>query len=180
MRHSNPLRIWISAVALAIFVLTASAPLSAQTTRPSGTDIQFHKFVPIVPPENSKFAAANASDPAQVNSVISQQIQLLMQEKASRTPAQQKIDSNVLYTIRMMRGQQAAPGVTSLYTGVDLDQNNRIVVDIVADVTADLLQQLQSAGALVLSSYKDYRAIRAIVPAEQIEIIAASPDVTFI
>jgi hypothetical protein len=178
MRHSNSLRIWISAVALTIFVLTASAPLFAQTT--SGTDIQFHKFVPLVPPENSKFAAANASDPAQVNSVISQQIQLLMQEKASRTPAQQKIDSNVLYTIRMMRGQQAAPGVTSLYTGVDLDQNNRIVVDIVANVTADLLQQLESAGALVLSSYKDYRAIRALVPPDQIEIIAASPDVTFI
>jgi hypothetical protein len=180
MRQSSSLRIWISAVAFTILILTASAPLFAQTTRPSGTDIQFHKFVPVVPPENSKFAAANPSDRAQVNAVVSQQIQLLMQEKASRTPAQQKIDSNVLYTIRMMRGQQAAPGVTSLYTGVDLDQNNRIVVDIVADVTADLLQQLQSAGALVLSSYKDYRAIRAIIPAEQIEIIAASPDVTFI
>ena len=179
MRNFGSLRTWISVVAITIFILTGSASLSAQSMQNAGTDIQYHKFVPVVPPENSKFATAS-TDPAQVNSVVQQQVQLLMQEKASRTPAQRKIDSNVLYTIRMMRGQQAAPGVTSLYTGIDLDQNNRIIVDIIADVTDTLLQQLESSGALVMAAHKDYRAIRALIPADQIETIAASPDVQFI
>ncbi len=179
MRNFGSLRSWISVVAITIFILTGSASLSAQSVQNADTDIQYHKFVPVVPPENSKFAAAS-TDPAQVNSAIQQQVQLLMQEKATRTPAQRKIDSNVLYTIRMMRGQQAAPGVTSLYTGIDLDQNNRIVVDIIADVTDTLLQQLESSGALVMAAHKDYRAIRALIPADQIESIAASPDVQFI
>jgi Subtilase family len=179
MRNSTSLRIWISVVALTIFILTGSASLSAQSVQNSGTDIQFHKFVPVIPPENSSFAASS-TDPAQVNAVIQHQVQLLMQEKASRTPAQRKIDSNVLFTIRMMRGQQAAPGVTSLYTGVELDQNDRIVVDIIADVSETLLKQLETAGALVIDSHADLRAIRALIPADQIETIAASPDVQFI
>ena len=139
MRNFGSFRIWISAVALTIFILTGSASLSAQTVQNTGTDVHLHKFVPVVPPENSKFAATS-SDATQVNAVIGQQVQLLMQDKASRTPAQRKIDSNVLYTIRMMHGLEAAPGVTSLYTGVDLDESNRIAVDIVADVTDDLLK----------------------------------------
>jgi hypothetical protein len=179
MRNSSPHRTWISVVALTIFILTGSASLSAQGVQNTGSDIQFHKFVPIIPPENSAFAA-KSSDPAQVNAAVGQQVQLLMQEKFARTPAQQKIDSNVLYTIRMMRGQQAAPGITSMYTGVDLDQKNRIAVDIVANVTDALLQQMATDGAIILSSNKDYRAIRALIPPDQIEALAASPDISFI
>lgn len=180
MRNFSSLRFWISAAAIAILILTGSVPLSAQRAQNSATDIQYHKFVPVIPPENSSFAASSSTDAAQVNSAIQQQVQMLMQEKASRTPAQRKIDSNVLYTIRMMRGQEAAPGVTSLYTGVDLDQNDRIVVDMIADVSDALIKQLESAGALVIDSHKDYRAIRALIPADQIEAIAALPNVQFI
>jgi uncharacterized repeat protein (TIGR01451 family) len=170
--------LFISLLGLAI----GPAPLRAQDAAPTNTDLMFHKFVPATLPENNAAARAalQATTNDEKNAAAIQQIQLLMQEKAARTPAQQKIDSNVLYTIRMMRGQEAAPEVTSLYTGVDLDQDNRIVVDIVADVTDQLLQQLQSAGALVLSSHPEYRAIRAIVPPNQIEVIAASTDVSFI
>ena len=165
-----------------LFAALVSAPLFAQDARPTNTDLKFHKFVPAAPPQNNAAAASarQASTPDAANAAATQQIQLLLQEKSSRTPAQQKIDSNVLYTIRMMSGQPAAPGFQSLYTGVDLDDQDRIVVDIVADVTPDLLQKLESAGALVLSSYPDYRAIRAIIPPNQIESIAASPDVSFI
>jgi hypothetical protein len=166
----------------ALLIIIASFPLFAQDARPTNTDLKFHKFVPPTPPENNAAAAParQATTADAINSAAGQQIQLLMQEKSSRTPVQQKIDSNVLYTIRMLRGQDAAPGFHSLHTGVDLDDNNRIVVDIVADVTPELLQKLETAGALVLSSNPDYRAIRAIVPPDQIEMIAASPDVSFI
>ena len=167
--------------AILLFVVM-SAPLLAQDAKSSNTDLKFHKFVPVTAPENnaSARAALQATAADEKNAATMQQMQLLLQEKAARTPAQQKIDSNILYTIRMMRGQEAAPGVTALYTGVDLDQDNRIVVDIVADVTDQLLEKLQTAGALVLDSHPEYRAIRAIIPPNQIETIAASSDVSFI
>jgi uncharacterized repeat protein (TIGR01451 family) len=181
MESSSPFRIWFSCASLLLTSMLC-APLFAQDARPTNTDLTFHKFVPATPPENNAAAspARQAATKDAINAAATQQIQLLMQEKSSRTPAQQKIDSNVLFTIRMLRGQDAAPGFHSLHTGVELDDNNRIVVDIVANVTPQLLQQLETAGALILNSYPDYRAIRALVPPDQIEAIAASPDVSFI
>ena len=182
MSMPGSLRMWVVTVVPAILIMIAPIPLSAQGAGNTGTDVKLHKFVPVVPPENSAFAATTGQQtvPGQIAPVTSQQVQLLLQEKASRTPVQKKIDSNILYTIRMMQGLEAAPGVTSLYTGVDLDQDNRIVVDITADVSDQLLQLLQTAGALVLDSHPEYRSIRAIIPAAQIEIIAALPDVSFV
>ncbi|MGH9704819.1 MAG: hypothetical protein ACRD4K_15700, partial [Candidatus Acidiferrales bacterium] len=180
---SRPIR--PSAVAALIFsalVLTIpAASLRAQAPQGTGTDVHFHKFMPAVPPEQSApRATAQMPSSTGLSAFAAQQVLALEQDKDSRTPAQQKMDSNLLYTVRMMRGEAAAPGVPSLYTGVDLDDNNHIAVDITANVTDRLLNQLKSAGALILFSSVNFRSIRAILPPDQIENIAASPDVTFI
>jgi hypothetical protein len=109
-----------------------------------------------------------------------QQIVALEQEKGSRTPTQLKIDSNLLYTMRMLAGKPAAPGVDFLNTGVDLDENNNLIVDITANVTDQLLQQMNAAGALIWYSNRNFHSIRAVVPPSQLESIAALPDVKFI
>ena len=164
---------------LLLFVLLANSLLFGQN--PAGTDLQFHKFQPNVAPEKPGPAAANQEiSPYGMSFNAAQQMLALQQEKATRTPAQQKIDSNVLYTIRMLTGRPAAPGVPYLYTGVDLDRNNNIVVDIVAHVTDQLLDQLAAAGAQVMYTNRALRSIRASLPPLQIESIAASPDVIFI
>lgn len=168
---------------LVFFVLTGSSLLGQN---PKTTDVQFHKFQPKVQPGQTAGWVSTAQTSSQENSSrgISasalQQILALQQDKASRTPTQQKVDSNVLYTIRMMAGQPAAPGIPSLYTGIDLDANNRVVVDIVANVTDSLLAQLTAANAQVLYTNPALRSIRASIPPQQIESIAASPDVIFI
>ncbi len=161
-----------------IFVLVTSSVLAGQTVAP--TDLQFHKFQPKVSPEQASSAVSQAILPNGMSLFAAQQIQALRQEKASRTPAQQKIDSNVLYTIRMLAGKPAAPGVSYLYTGVDLDASDYIVADIVAHITDALLGQLNAAGAQVLYVNRSLRSIRASIPPEQIEALAASPDVIFI
>ena len=182
-----------SVIILALVMMTAvSMPLRAQNGPRAGapkvsdtvpkittTDVHFHKYVPPVAPGTAS-PSATPNTQAEINAFVAQQIDLLEQEKAARTPAQQKIDSNVLYTIRMMKGQTPAPGITSLYTGIELDDNNNIAVDMMANVTPDLLQRLQAAGALILDSQPNFRAIRAIIPPNQIEGIAALSDVTFI
>jgi hypothetical protein len=159
-----------------------SAPVAApaqalQDARNNGTDVKFHKFQPPVQPEA---AVAAGTTQAQFDALTTQQISALELEKASRTPAQQKIDSNVLYTIRMMAGKAPAPGIASLNTGVDVDDSNNLMVDITAHVSNALLQQLNDAGVLVQNSNTRFNSIRAIVPSAQIETIAAWPDVIFI
>jgi hypothetical protein len=180
LRHARSSR-RSATIILALFMMAAFVPLRAQVAQDTSTDLKFHKFQPKVSPEQAVPAGANQlPGPAGMSMYAAQQIQALEQEKESRTPAQRKIDSNVLYTIRMLRGEPAAPGAPYLYTGVDLDENDNVVVDITARVTDQLLQQLNSTGALVLYSNADLRSIRAIVPPSQIENIAASPDVIFI
>ena len=167
-------------IVLAVFLMSASM-LPAQTVATdTSTDLKFHKFQPSVPPEFMVPQASQFQGAAEIGANAKQQMQMLQQEKNARTPAQQKIDSNVLYTIRMLQGQPAAPGVPYLYTGVDLDDRNNLVLDITAVVSPDLLKKLTAAGAQVLSSYPGMRSVRAIVPAMQVESIAAFPEVIFI
>jgi uncharacterized repeat protein (TIGR01451 family) len=172
-------------IALVMFFAGASDSSSAQgvsqDAQNTGTDLKLHKFVPKIPPEIATPAPANQTlNTTGLSALTVQQIEMLEMEKVSRTPSQRKIDSNVLFTMRMLQGQSAAPGIPYLNTGVDLDQNNNIVVDITANVTDELLKQLQSAGATVLYTNAQYHAIRAIIPPNQIESLAALSDITFI
>lgn len=167
---------------LLALLLSLPAVLQAQSVQDgsaknNGTDLKFHKFQPAVAPENAVAAPITQADS---NAQTQQQILALEQDKALRTPAQQKIDSNILYTIRMLAGKPAAAGVTSLNTGIDVDDNNNLIVDITANVTDQLLKQLNAAGALIWYSNARFHSIRAVVPATQLESIAASPDVKFI
>ncbi len=169
----------VATILLCLFDLMAGNLLAGQSASP--TDLQFHKFQPKVSPEQAAVGAPSQEMlPNGISVTAAQQMQALQQEKYSRTPAQQKVDSNVLYTIRMLGGKPAAPGVPYLYTGVDLDVNNNIVVDMVATVTDVLLAKITTSGGQVLYVNRALRSIRAIIPPEQIENIASSPDVIFI
>jgi hypothetical protein len=178
-RHFRPLLVRVSLVA-ALFMISLTPVLRAQVlqdTKNFGTDFKFHKFQPPVQPEA---AVAAGTTQAQSDALTTQQIMALEQDKALRTPAQQKIDSNVLYTVRMLAGKAPAPGIASLNTGVDVDDSNNLIVDITANVSNSLLQQLNDAGVQVWNSNARFRSIRAVVPSAQIEAIAAWPDVIFI
>jgi hypothetical protein len=108
------------------------------------------------------------------------QIQSLLLEKESRTPTQQKIDSNLLYSLKIARGQAVAPGVPTLDTGLSTDLSSNIEVDIAANVDDALLSQLQSLGATIQSSHPAYRTLRATTPLAQVELIAGLPQVIFV
>ena len=153
---------------------------SGQSAKDTGTDLQFHKFQPKVDPERAVTASSAPSGIDGIGQTAAQQILALQQDKAARTPAQKKIDSNLIYTMRMLAGKPVANGVPFLNTGVELDENDNLVVDMVANVTDKLLQQLTAADATVLYKNVSLRSIRAIIPPSQIEGIAASPDVIFI
>ncbi len=124
------------------------------------------------------------------NSPISDQAQLqikaLLDEKESRTLAQRKIDSNLLYAERQARGQAVARGVDTLETTVKFYKENMTTVDIVTNQgyreaetpTKNLGIKLQQMGIEVLSLAGN--SIRANIDIREIEKVAALPEVIFI
>jgi hypothetical protein len=98
-------------------------------------------------------------------------------EKESRTPAQKKIDSQLLYELYRVRGQAKEKGVPEGATGVRLDQQHRALVDVRAEVSAGLEQQVRSLGGTILSVSAPYRSIVGWIPLTQLERLAADPAV---
>ncbi len=108
------------------------------------------------------------------------QMAALEREKAGRTAVQQKIDSQLLYADLMRRGVPIADGVPTQRVDLDRDAQGRVLVDIRADVTDELLRQIQSLGGNVINSFPQYHALRAGIPLAGIEDLAARADVKFV
>jgi hypothetical protein len=98
-------------------------------------------------------------------------------EKDARSPAQQKIESRLLFEIYRKRGQAAAKQVPPGPTGVRIDTKGRALVDIRAIVTPALLARVKKSGGVILSTSVDYHSIVARVPLLQLEQLASDPAV---
>jgi hypothetical protein len=128
-------------------------------------------------PSNSGLAAQQSGG---LSPQVVAQMNALMDEKVSRTPAQRKMDSQLVYAAKMARGEPIASNVAALR--IDLaDVNERgVVLDVRADVSDRLLDQMRALGAEVLDVSATYRNIRIRAGVGQIEAIAALPGVTYV
>jgi subtilase family protein len=122
-------------------------------------------------------AAAGQSD---ISPGAMAQIEALIREKDSRTGAQRKMDSQLIYALKMRRGAMIAEGVRTLETNIPYNNQGKMTLDLKAKVSDDLLTQLQSYGADIISSVPEHNSIRIQGAMNQIEAIAALPDVMYI
>ena len=97
-------------------------------------------------------------------------------DKARRTAAERKIDSQLLIEIEK-REPGRPQGAPAVKTGVRIDKMERALVDVRADVTPPLTQTLRDAGSLIVSTSAQYRSIVAWMPLAKIKSVAASPAV---
>ena len=114
---------------------------------------------------------------AQIKPETLRQIGLLLDEKASRTPAQRKIQSQLLQAVRESRGQRMVVGVPLKPAKVHADTKGNLDVDISADVTDDLIKKIESLGGKIIYPSKEYHTIRATVNLSMIDIISGYPEV---
>jgi hypothetical protein len=105
------------------------------------------------------------------------EIRALLDEKASWSPAQAKMDSQLIHAAKRQRGQPFAAGAPNLRFDVTLQPDGRVLVDINAEVTPELLALLVHGGGTVIRSVPEFNSIRALVSPAQLETIAASPAV---
>src|SRR4029453_11123250 len=99
---------------------------------------------------------------------------------ATRSPAQRKMDSRLIYATKMKRGEQIAAGVQTLAVEIPLNEQGEAIIGITARVNAALLSRLEGAGATILSSFPKYNSIRVEVSLDAVEFIAGLAEVIYV
>ncbi len=121
--------------------------------------------------------AARAED---LPDVTRAQIASLLAEKAARSPAQRKLDCHLHYFAKLARGQAISAAVTTLQPGVKAEADGRMLVDIKAKVTQNLLDFIVAGGGTIKSQVPRFNAIRARLPVAFMESVAGRAEVRFI
>jgi hypothetical protein len=99
-------------------------------------------------------------------------------EKRSRTPAQRKIDSQLLYEIKQQRGETR--GIPTQRIEIKLDARGKLLVDITAAFPSRVVPKIQELEGSVISISQKYHTIRASIALDKLESLAASKHVKYI
>src|SRR3954470_794401 len=135
---------------------------------------------------NTRVAASPGQSPAPQTAAADiapealAQIEALIREKDVRSEAEQKIDSQLIQELRMERGQPIASGVGVVETCLPYATDGHVVVDVKARVTDGLVARLAALGIEVLSSDVESGMLRVHLDIDQVEALAALPDVSFV
>ena len=137
-------------------------------------------IINVVLPEklHAASAAGLQAKPSELSESAKRQIAALLAEKESRTQAQQKIDSQLLYALRANRGEAMAPGVPTQETDVGPDVRGMVLVDIRANVTKSLIAQMRGMGADIVNSFPN--DLRASLPLNRLEEFANLEEISFV
>jgi subtilisin-like proprotein convertase family protein len=127
-------------------------------------------------------AGAQQGGGAQLSAAAQQQISALLQEKRSRTAAQKKINSQLLFAMKMRRGESltARGEVRTLNSAMDvakIDGDGKVLVDIKSVVGKELLETIKNLDGEIRYSSEKAGAIRALLPLDSLEKLAGNPDV---
>ena len=108
------------------------------------------------------------------------QIQALIAEKDSRNPAQQKMDSQLVYVANQAQGLAAVAAVPTLVADVAMGADNRVLVDVRCACTPEIIDFITQSGGTVTAEVPAFSSIRALMPATVIEALAARDDVSYV
>lgn len=119
-------------------------------------------------------AVTAAEEPA---AALVQQVQAILDEKASRTASEAKMDSSLLYAWRIEDGQSLPPGVPPLRRTVLPDASGNVDVDIHGAISPAVEEKVGEVGGTVITSFPASGVMRASVPLASVDRLAALSDV---
>jgi VCBS repeat-containing protein len=122
-------------------------------------------------------APAGAAEPPAVSDPVAEQIAAIAAEKATRTPAERKVDSNLLYAAREAAGHRAVDGAPQLRSTVEPRTDGTVEVDLTATVGDGLLRTIRALGGTVVNASPAFDGIRARVPVTQLVALAGQAAV---
>lgn len=103
------------------------------------------------------------------------QIAAFQSLKASRTPEERKINSQLLQLL--IPHPFSAKSGTDLDRAIDRDENGRLLIDLKAEISDLFLGHLREMGAEIVNSFAEYQSCRAWIPLEEIKHLATVPSV---
>jgi hypothetical protein len=127
-----------------------------------------------------KQAASRENDTDGISDSARRQIAGLIEEKRNRSAARRKMDSRLIYSIKMSRGEQLAPGLSTLEISIPLSEEGRPIIDITARVSKSLIAKMEAIGVKIISSFPVYNTIRAEASLEVLDTIASFPEVIYV
>lgn len=105
------------------------------------------------------------------------QIGQLIAEKQSRTPAERKMDSNLLYWQKIETGNPALNRLPKFKPN-QLNRNTEgVLVDIHAEFGEITLAAIQQLGGKIINDHQQFNAIRARLPLEALTALAQRSEV---
>lgn len=113
-----------------------------------------------------------------LNKQLINQITALKAEKQARTPAQKKIGSQLLYAVKERQGDPIMRQLPGMITAVEVEADDTTLVDIKAEVTPMLLEEIINLGGTVENAHPEYNAIRARLPLAALEPLAERGEVS--
>lgn len=122
--------------------------------------------------------------PAQVEQGISPevmaQIDALIRDKESRTGIETKMDSQLIYELKMRNGEPVAEGVQEVATDLEYvnEVQGKIELDVKANVSDSLLSGLRANGAQIINTAQGN--VRVLANIDSVKTIAGFPDVIFV
>ena len=114
------------------------------------------------------------------------QIQAFLADKASWTPAEQKLQSTLLYAARVRSQGYMGPGLPLSNAGVDgfiasrVAPDTTVAVTVRGNISEDMLSALSAAGGADIRSYPQFERVTLRLPLSSMLGIAQRPDVQFI
>ncbi len=105
------------------------------------------------------------------------QMKAIQMEKASRSPVQRKLRSQLHYLSVEAAGKSAVQGVPEFKSRVKLLQDGRVTVDIAAVPSPALGKAITDAGGTVVYESSRWNSVRAVVPPRALAALAAREDV---
>jgi subtilisin family serine protease len=106
------------------------------------------------------------------------QIASIEHQRSIRSPTNQKISSAL--RIAFQESQTGVVNADAPLVTSQIAPSQRVLVDIDANVSDDLLNSIRTQGGGIVQSYPHYHTVRAELPLQSVEKVAELPDVKFI
>lgn len=109
---------------------------------------------------------------------VMSQITAIQQIKQNLTPAQKKMDSSLAFAVVGQKSPAAVSSFATAMTPLAKSTTGKVIVEITAKVSPELVQSIQKLGGDVLYQSSRWNSIRAALPLGSVETVAARSDVT--
>jgi len=105
------------------------------------------------------------------------QIDRLLDEKRVRSRVERKLSSRLVLALKKRRGHRVARDLPALRSQVSIDSAGRTLVDIRGSASDAMVRRVEALGGKVVNRIPRFGAMRARVPIDVVDLLAAESEV---